>query len=62
MGGVATGNMNASEQAREIPKEKKNGLKLRLTDSEIIIGSKILAVAVFDVSSVAKITKLKAIK
>ena len=61
-GGVATGSINASEQASEIPKENRNGFNPKLTDSDIIIGIKILAVAVFEVSSVAKMTKVKATK
>ena len=61
-GGVATGNIKAREHERETPSEKKNGLILRSAASEIIIGIRIFAVAVLEVSSVEKITKPKRLR
>ena len=61
LGGVATGNIKAREQAIAAPMEKKKGEIFRLTASEIIMGIIIFAVAVFEVSSVEKMTKPKII-
>ncbi len=56
-GGVATGNMNAREQERATAIAGRAGLTPKGAAAAITIGTSILAVAVFETSSVEKIVK-----
>ncbi|MFP3471158.1 hypothetical protein R0J90_14045, partial [Micrococcus sp. SIMBA_144] len=57
-GGVATGSMNAQLDAMPAPIIKAYGCTPIAADKDAIIGNIIVAVAVFDVISVKKITSV----